>query len=508
MSFRHRITLAATVAVALAVVSASALAYVLVSGQLHGQIDSSLRDTASGLERGVSLSRQPGNTVALALPPGVPPESLRRVLALGQRSPGAASADRPPGRLLLRAPRSALGQERGVLQLLGPGGRILVAPVGNSAKLPVDARTRRLVAAGYGSYFSQARIGSDHLRVLTAALPPGTPARAVQIARSLNEVDHTLSNLRLILLLVVVGGIAAAALLGQLVSRAAMAPVRRLSAATEHVTKTRDLARRIPVRGGDELSRLAGSFNAMLDALDGSVRALDASVKAQRQLVADASHELRTPVTSLRANIEVLQHSQQLPEIERERLLGDVVEQLESLTVLVNDVIELARGDEPLPAREEVRLDELTAEAVERARRHAPGRRIEAALDRTLVVGDPARLERAVRNLLDNALKFAPGEQPVEVALRDGELTVRDHGRGIPAAEAAHVFDRFYRGPGARGTPGSGLGLAIVRQVAETHGGSVSAEIAADGGTLMRLRLPTIPLDGLPDEAVAPLGAS
>lgn len=390
-----------------------------------------------------------------------------------------------------------------MLQLLGADGRVLVAPGGDSARLPVDARTRHLEAMGHGSYFSQTRIGSDHLRVLTAALPPGTPARAVQIARSLNEVDHTLSNLRLILLLVIVGGIAAAALLGQLVSRAAMAPIRRLSGATEHVARTRDLARRIPAGGGGELSRLAGSFNAMLDALEGSVHALDESVKAQRQLVADASHELRTPVTSLRANIEVLQHAQQLPPAERERLLGDVVEQLESLTTLVNDVIELARGDEPLPTHEEVRLDELAAESVERARGHTKGAYVEAILEQTLVIGDPARLERAVSNLLDNALKFAPRERPVEVRLRDGELTVRDHGPGIPAAETAHVFDRFYRGRGARDTPGSGLGLAIVRQVVEAHGGSVSAEPASDGGTLMRMRLPTLPIDdgGEPQDA-------
>jgi two-component system sensor histidine kinase MprB len=514
MTFRHRITLVATAAVAVAVLVASALTYLLVSDQLHRQIDNSLRDTALGVQRGIAGLHQPGRLAVLALPPGVAPDRLRQILRLDNRRPRAAEDGRS-GRLLLQTPKMSLGQDRGVIQLLGGGGRVLVSPAGSATTLPVDARARKLVgsagsgSAGSGSagsgargYFSDTHIGSDHLRVLTAALPPGTPARAIQIARSLNEVDHTLSNLRLILMLVALGGIAVAALLGLLVSRAAIAPVRRLTEAAEHVAKTQDLARRIPSRGGGELSRLAVSFNAMLDALEHSMRALDASVSAQRQLVADASHELRTPITSLRANIEVLQQSPGLPERERERLLSDVVEQLEELTALINDVIELARGDEPSPVREDVRFDLLVAEAIERARLHAPWARIEEDLRETLLVGDPARLDRAVKNLLDNALKFGPREEPIEVALSGGELTVRDRGPGIGASEMPHVFDRFYRGPIARSLPGSGLGLAIVRQVAEAHGGSVTAETAPGGGTVMRLRLPALAIEH-PAEQVA-----
>jgi two-component system sensor histidine kinase MprB len=332
------------------------------------------------------------------------------------------------------------------------------------------------------------------------ALAAGAPVRAIQIARSLNEVDHTLFNLRLILALVALGGIAAAALLGSLVSRATISPVRHLTEAVEHVTRTRDLARRIPSRGGGELSRLASGFNTMLDALAGSMRALDASSRVQRQLVADASHELRTPVTSLRANIEVLQQSPSLPELDRERLLSDLVEQLEDLTTLINDVIELARGDEPPSVLEEVRLDLLVAEETEQARRRAPRASIGEALQETLVLGDPQRLGRAVKNLLDNALKFGASDGPIEVALRDGELTVRDHGPGIAMEDVPHAFDRFYRGASARSLPGSGLGLAIVRQVADAHGGEASAEEAAGGGTLMRLRLSPLSLETVESE--------
>jgi two-component system, OmpR family, sensor histidine kinase MprB len=293
------------------------------------------------------------------------------------------------------------------------------------------------------------------------------------------------------------------------VTRATISPVRQLTEAVEHVTETQDLARRMPSGGGGELSRLAGSFNTMLDALSSSMRALDASVSVQRQLVADASHELRTPITSLRTNIEVLQQSPSLPQVQRDEVLSDVSAQLEQLTTLINDVIELARGDEPRTVLEEVRFDDVVAEEVAQARRRAPGAYIADNLEETLVLGDARRLGRAVKNLLDNALKFGPPCGPVEVELRDGELTVRDHGPGIAATDIGHAFDRFYRGAGARTVPGSGLGLAIVRQVADAHGGDVAAENARGGGTLIRFRVQ--PMSGGPvagDAATARVSSS
>jgi two-component system sensor histidine kinase MprB len=254
------------------------------------------------------------------------------------------------------------------------------------------------------------------------------------------------------------------------------------------VAATRDLGRRIAVEGDDELSRLARSFNAMLDSLERSTRALEASTSAQRQLVADASHELRTPVTTLRTNLEVLR-SRELPAEEREHLLEEIEGQIDELTVLMTDLIDLARGDEREPDAEEVRLDRLVDEAVDRARRHAPGVAFETQLAPSVVAAVPDRLDRAVSNLLDNAVKWSPDGGPVEVRVADGEVSVRDHGPGITPADLPHVFDRFYRGGDARGRPGSGLGLAIVRQVAEAHGGSVAAEPASGGGTCLRLQL-------------------
>ena len=252
---------------------------------------------------------------------------------------------------------------------------------------------------------------------------------------------------------------------------------------------TRDLSRRIDVTGTDEVARLAGRFNEMLGALE-------ASRRAQRQLVADASHELRTPLTSLRTNIEVLARSDGMPAADRESLLRDLVSQLEDLTVLVGDLVDLAREEEQggvalsaAAGAEEVRLDAVVEQAVERARRHAPLLSFEADLEPVVVRGVPERLDRAVANMLDNAIKWSPAGKVVEVSVRESEVTVRDHGPGIDPADLPFVFDRFYRAPAARGVPGSGLGLAIVRQVAEAHGGTVTASRADGGGTVLRLRL-------------------
>jgi two-component system sensor histidine kinase MprB len=299
-----------------------------------------------------------------------------------------------------------------------------------------------------------------------------------------------LDRLRVLLAFVAAGGVALAAALGYAVSRATIAPVRRLTEATEHVRLTGDLARRLETTGAeDEVSRLAASFNAMLGALE-------ASLRSQRQLVADASHELRTPLTSLRTNIDVLRRADELSAEERERLVRDLNVQAVELSSLVEDIIELARGNAPPAEVQDVRLDEIAAAAVERARTRAPHLEFRTQLEPIVVRGVGPRIDRAVGNLLDNAVKWSPPGGSVEVAVRGGEVLVRDHGPGIAEPDLPHVFDRFYRSRAARGLPGSGLGLAIVRQVAESHGGSVSAERAEGGGALLRLRLAPASGDG------------
>ena len=230
-------------------------------------------------------------------------------------------------------------------------------------------------------FFTDATIADTHVRVLTFPVVPGV---AVQIPRPLDEVDNTLERLRTFLILISLAGIGLAVALGLLVSRAAIAPVARLTRATERVTETGDLSERIDARGQDELSRLAGSFNAMLGALE-------ESTQAQRQLVADASHELRTPLTSLRTNFEVLMSDRELDPDERRRLLDDVVEQIGEMTTLITELIELARGDKLPSEPEDVRLDLVAQDAVERTRRDRPGVTFNTDLRESVVRGVPRR---------------------------------------------------------------------------------------------------------------------
>jgi two-component system sensor histidine kinase MprB len=438
VTFRLRLTLVAAAAVALAVVVASAVVYLVVRGELRGPVDHSLR------------------------------QSQQEILALPTDQIDHAFFEA----------RAELGRAVVYPQFVkADGSRIL--PQGETVALPVNKGVVAVARGRRSAFFDEAHVAGTHVRLLTFQYAPGF---AVEVARPLNEVDHALERIRLFLIVIAAGGVGVAVALGLGVSRAALAPVKRLTEATEKVTETGDLSERIDTRGQDELSRLAGSFNTMLAALEESTR-------AQRQLVADASHELRTPLTSLRTNIEVLARDRQLPPGERERLLSDVVDQLGEMTTLIAELIELARGEQHPAEPEDVRLDLVAADAVERARRNRPGIVFSTDLRESVVHGVPATLERAVANLLDNAAKWSSPGGAVEVAVRDGQVTVRDHGPGIAEEDLPHVFDRFYRARSARGLPGSGLGLAIVRQVAKAHGGTVVAERADGGGTVVTMRL-------------------
>jgi two-component system sensor histidine kinase MprB len=444
VSLRRRLTLACAAAVALAVVLAAALTYWFVRDALRDQIDASLRDA---------------RPFKVALAPAAA-QRLDRIAKAGVRLETSSPLDGP----VLYA------------QALGPEGQVEVPPGEEPVELLDEGVLKEVASGERKPFFADLERAGRHLRVYAAPAPDGG---ALQVARSLDEVDGTLGTLRIGLAAIALLGVAAALGLARLATRTAVKPVAELTDAAEHVARTRVLTRRIERDGDDELSRLAGAFNTMLEALA-------ASQRAQRRLVADASHELRTPLTSLRTNLEVLGRGG-LDADDGERLRADVVAQLEELTLLVSDLVDLAREEEPVSEREVLAFDELVAAAVERAARNAPGVRFTATLDPVLVEGVRGRLDRAVSNLLDNAAKYGGGE--VEVTLRDGELVVRDHGPGIADADLPFVFDRFYRAPSARGRPGSGLGLAIVRQAAEAHGGSVHAASAPGGGAVLRMAL-------------------
>jgi two-component system sensor histidine kinase MprB len=329
MNFRARLAIVAAAAVSLAVVLASVVVYIVVRNQLFKTVDEALRQQAQTISQG--------------------PTHLE---------PGAG------GSSYIDVPRPVLGAASYV-QLVRADGKTFRTP-DETGSLPVSGNALDVAKGDASSFFSNADVGNTEVRVLTVPVQDLTGNHyALQVARPLGEVHHTLARITLFLLLIAIGGVAVAATLGLLVSRAALAPVRRLMRATENVTQTGDLSERIDATGRDELSRLATSFNTMLGALQESTR-------AQRQLVADASHELRTPLTSLRTNIEVLAGEHRLPAAERKRLLSDVVEELGEMTTLISELIELARGDQPPAEPEDVRLDLLAAGAGDRPRRPRP----------------------------------------------------------------------------------------------------------------------------------------
>jgi two-component system sensor histidine kinase MprB len=440
VTFRARIALLAAAAVALAVVLASVGAYLVVRSQLRGEIDDALRARAAEIRF----------------------DPFRG----GRGGPGFGFDFPPP----------FLGGAGGYVQLVPEEGPP-VRPRGAGIPLP-SAEAREVAAGRRGDFLEDSTVADQHVRMLTTQVEPGL---ALQVVRPLDEVDRTLDRLAVLLLLSSLGGVAVAATAGIVVARGALGPLRRLTETTEHVTRTRDLSRRIEDSRGDELGRLARSFNAML-------ASLEQSVTAQRRLVSDASHELRTPLTSLRTNVEVLARAE-VAGNERRAILRDAEAQLDELTTLVAELVELARGEERAVEAEPVQLDELAAGAVERARRRAPGVRFRTRLEPSVVRGVPLELERAFANLLDNAAKWSPPGGAVDVVVHDGEVSVRDRGPGIAEDDLTRVFDRFYRAPAARGVPGSGLGLAIVKQIAERHGGTATAENARGGGARLRLRL-------------------
>ncbi len=327
-------------------------------------------------------------------------------------------------------------------------------------------------------------VRADGVDYRVVAVPvDGVPGLALIVAQSLEPQEQVLTKLGLVTLLFGIAGIITAGVAGWAVARNGLRPVRRLTEAAEEIARTERLAP-IRVEGDDEIARLASAFNQML-------ASLAASRDRQRRLVADAGHELRTPLTSLRTNIDLLtQAGASLPDDARAELLTDVRAQLEELTTLVGDLVELARDEPPAAVIGTVELHEVLDQAVARVRRRAPSLSFVVSADPWYVEGDAAALERALTNLLDNAAKWSPPSGTVTVALDAGAITVDDQGPGIAEADLPHIFERFYRSDVSRAMPGSGLGLSIVAQVAERHAGTVEAEPSPSGGTRMTFRLP------------------
>jgi two-component system, OmpR family, sensor histidine kinase MprB len=441
VSLRARLTIGMVGTLAVAICVGLLASYIVVRGQLVSEIDKSLKDRASALA------------------------------TFTQGAPGPFSSN-------LNFPPPRFGAAAGYVQIVGQGQISL--PSGERTRLPIEGALA--VASGSrASFFRNATVSGAHLRIYTARINKTT---AVEIARPLTEVDGALARIRLYFLVAALAALAGAAAVGTAVARGALRPVKRLTEHAERIAETGNLAERTNERRSDELGRLAHAFNTMLDALS-------RSVSAQRQLVGDASHELRTPLAAARANLELVQLHEQLPLEERRRLLADAEVELREMTDLIEGLVELARVDAATPDRQPVRLDHLVEEVADAAERRS-NVTFQTELQPTFVNAAPGPLTRAIANLVDNAVKWSGESKTVEVAVRDGTVTVRDHGPGIDPADLPHIFDRFYRAPAARTLPGSGLGLAIVRQVAEACGGAVTAEPAGGGGALFTLSLPAL----------------
>ncbi len=445
MTFRLRVTLLTAAAVAVAAIAAGALMYVMVQQQIQKAFDDSLRTTANtarvdGPRPDDRFGRRGGGAVLLSGRADI----FAQIVDTSGKVVGSDTQD---------------GQQPELIT-----SEVLAVANGRSADAWADVTT-----------------STGHWRVYAVPFAPG---HALQVARPLDEIDAALAGTRFALIGLAVSAALLAAFLGALIGQAALAPIRRLNTTVQEVTRTRDLSRRVAMTGKDEIARLAASF-------DGMLTALEISLRQQRQLVADASHELRTPLTSLRTNLELLARGQPTDPRERQQVLVELVAQMERLSTLVGDLIDLARDEEATLPIEDVRLDDVVADAITDVRGRYPRVRFDAVLEGTTVRGIRPRLLRAVTNLLDNAGKWSPTGGVVEVTVNGAEVSVRDHGPGVAPEDAPRVFDRFWRAPNARSLPGSGLGLSIVKDVAESHGGSVILEQASGGGARFRLRLAT-----------------
>jgi two-component system, OmpR family, sensor histidine kinase MprB len=469
MSLRRRIAAAATLAVAAVAIAVGATGYLSTRSHLIGQLRQELRTRAAPYQR--------------AHPPDDQPRGS---------GPGTPRLTRPRVGV---PPAPALGGAPGYFQSVSVNGAA-VAGDGGTPKLPVGPRVLRIARQGQGSFYRSATVRGTRVEILTVA--NRVDHTAVEVALPLTAVDSVLSSLLETYALLVGGGVLLAGLLGTLIARSALAPITRFSERTEQVADTLASPQRLQESGASELRRLATSFNRTLDALQ-------RSIEAQQHLIADASHELRTPMAALRSNIQIFLESHRLPEEERAGLQQAILDELDELTQLVADVVELARGSAPNERTEPISLDEVVDRVVERARRRSPEIEFELALEPTMIVNVAERVARAVTNVIDNARKWSPAGATVEIRLRGGVLSVRDRGPGFAPADLPYVFDRFYRAEGARRMPGSGLGLAIVKHAAEAHGGSVVAANAVGSGAQVNVSFG--PVVDLGEARPSPLGS-
>jgi two-component system, OmpR family, sensor histidine kinase MprB len=445
VTLRNRVSVAAAAGVLIVVAGVSSVLYFIYAASLHSRADGSLLAAA---EQASTLARHIKQSAAASQ------SAPDLVVTVGtvkvQLLPGPAAAGQPT--------------------LFGP----------------LSSRDVAVSENAQPAYFASARDGGQQFSIYTAALPFQPEGGLVRTGQAANADDGALRNAALLLAALTVAATGITYCAGRLTAGRILRPIAELTAAAEHVTQTRDLTARLrPAGTHDEVGRLASSFGTML-------AALHESLTAQRQLVADASHELRTPLTSLTTNLDLLEDGAGLSDPLAPVLVRAAREQAGELDQLITDLLDLARYHESGPHRESVRLDLLASEAVHRVRQRTPNAAICADLHPCLVHVDPAGVDHAICNLIDNAIKWSPPDGAVHVAVAEGHVSVTDHGPGIADQDLPHIFERFYRAPTARGLPGAGLGLAIVGNVAQANHGTVKVR-TGPGGSTFTLSFPPHP---------------
>jgi two-component system sensor histidine kinase MprB len=454
MTLRTRLALAAAAAAGLVVIGIAIVGVSFARYELRSQVDQSLRRQAQNVNAAAVVAQQNG------------PRNDGDRADRGGRGDGEVADGGTTG-----------------FQVIDTAGAVIVGNDRGGTLLPVDASDIQHAVAGSGVRLRDAVVEGVHYRIATVGESGGY---AVQVGRPIDDVDRTLNGLTVGFIVLALVGVAAAAGLGRLVARRALGPVERLSAAARDVAETQDHDLPVPESGGAELEQLGRSINTML-------RSLAELRDHERRLIDDAAHELRTPLTSLRTNIELLSSGRTLSADDRAELLADLGEQMEEFSNLVGDLDALARDTAPERAGDErlIPLGELAANAARRAQRRAGRVTIVVHEDHPgFVSGDASMIERAIMNVLDNAVKWSPPDGTVHVEVAGAAITVTDNGPGIDADDVRHVFERFWRAPAARAMPGSGLGLSIVRRVVDDHHGAVTIDANPDGGTRVRITLP------------------
>ena len=364
-----------------------------------------------------------------------------------------------------------------ITQVVLPNGQVLGR--NEYPQLPVTDQARQLVNRTDKVYRSNAIIDGHTFRMLTVATDDGS---LIQVAKDTQVIINARNGMRTMFPLFAMFAVMISAVIGWLFAGRVSKPIENLASTAESIAATQDLDRRIEVNGRDEVAKMAQSFNAMLDALRGSVN-------RQRQLVQDASHELRTPLTSLRANTELLERAT-LSDSDRASILSDMRAEVDELADLSAELSALATDQRTTEVISEVDLADIADEIALRASRRSGAIVSVHITPNTKVNVRLNQCERAISNLVDNALKFSGDSSEVEIHVGAYRVEVRDHGPGISDIDKPHVFDRFYRATATRSMPGSGLGLAIVGQFAADHGAHPYVLDNAGGGAIVGLQFP------------------